>query len=142
MALTDSGGGTAALHKFSRLRRGSTDKNASTASLEVSSGASDGADAKSKSGMESTIERIRSRTRRGSVQTDDERRGSGDSGRRLAKLLPGKRGRLKKTPSSDNLERPLSAYGNLQGNQSDSSIGANGSGHSSLLTDDNSEQEG
>ena len=142
MAPTETGGGPAALPKFSRLRRGSSDKNASTASLGTSSGTSDGMENKTKPGMDSTFERLRSRTRRGAAQTDDERRGSGDSGRRLSKLMPGKRGRPKKTPSSENLERPLSAYSSLPGNQSDSSIGVNGSGHSSLLTDDNSEQEG
>lgn len=142
MAPTETGGGATTLSKFSRLRRGSIDKNASSASVAAASGANDAVEDQSKSVMDSTFDRLRSRTRRGSVQTDDERRGSGDSGRRLAKLLPGKRGRLKKTPSSDNLDRPVSAYGSLQGNQSDSSIGAQGSGHSSLLTDDNSEQEG
>ena len=144
MAATETGGGATALRKLSRLRRGSIDKNGSTVSLRNST-ASDGGDPAAKPSTESPLDLIRSKTRRKSTH-EDERRGSGDSGGRLSKLLPGKRGRLKKTPSSDKLERPVSAYSTtsngLPGNQSDSSIGANGSGHSSLLTDDNSEHEG
>lgn len=144
MAPTETGGGAAALKQFSRLRRGSTDKNASTTSLGTAS-ADDDKDSPVKAAVDSTIGKLRSKTRRKSVQAeDDERRGSGESSSRLSKLLPGKRGRLRRNPSSDNLERPLSVNSGLSnglpGNQSDSSIGVNGSGHSSLLTDE--EQEG
>lgn len=87
--------------------------------------------------------RFRDRLRRKSV---DDRRDSNDSGRRLSTLLSGRRNKLKKTPSTD-LEkylRPKTSNGNLElsGNRSDSSLGLDGSGHSSLLTDDNSDQEG
>ena len=76
----------------------------------------------------------------------DDRRGSNDSGRRLSTLLSGRRNKLKKTTSTD-LEKHLSvnsSSGNLElsGNRSDSSLGLAGSGHSSILTDDNSDQEG
>lgn len=144
MASPDIEGG-ATFKQFSRLRTGSTDKNASNVSLGTSS-ASDGLESPVKTAVDSTLGRIRSRTRRKSVQAEDDRRGSGDSGSRLSKLLPGKRHRVRKTPSNDNLNRPLSACATgsngLPGNHSDSSIGINGSGHSSLLTDDNFEQEG
>lgn len=141
MASTEADSGAATIKQFSRLRRGSTDKNASTVSLGTSS-ASDGVDSPVKTAVDSTLDKIRSRTRRTSV---DDRRGSGDSGSKLSKLLPGKRHRVRKTPSTDNLERPLSGQSGLSnglpGNQSDSSIGVNGSGHSSLLTEDASDQE-
>lgn len=147
MARTESGGGSPALGKLSRLRRGSGDKNASSTSL-ANSAAGESADSPVSAAVDATIDKIRSKTRRKSVQADgDERRGSGESPSRLSKLIPGKRGsRLRKTPSSDNFQRPLSEHSGtsngLAGNQSDSSIGISGSGHSSLLTDDNSEQEG
>lgn len=147
MARTETGAGPPALGKLSRLRRGSGDKNASSTSL-ANSAAGDTADSPVSAVVDATIDKIRSKTRRRSVQADgDDRRGSGESPSRLSKLLSGKRSRLRKTPSSDNIQRPLSetsATSNtgLAGYQSDSSIGVEGSGYSSLLTDDNSEQEG
>jgi len=149
MAPTESGG----MGRLSRLRRDNSDKNESTTSLGVSS-ESEGHEAGVglKAGVDSAMSRLRSKTRRTSV---DDRRGSGDSSKRLSKLMPGRRRGSKKTTStddleprlsSDNVDRPLSRgsglNSNLLGNQSDSSVDLHGSGRSSLLTDDASEQDG
>ena len=130
---------------FFKLRPKDT-RNESTNSLDTSSNSDDlnidGGSLRPSTSEGST--RFRDRLRRKSV---DDRRDSNDSGRRLSTLLSGRRNKLKKTPSTDNLEnrlRPKTSNGNLElsGNRSDSSLGLGGSGHSSLLTDDNSDSEG
>lgn len=145
-----------ALGRLSRLRRDNSDKNGSTASLGASSDGDGDAPEFGvglKANVDSAMERLRSKTRRTSV---DERRGSGDSTKRLSKLMPGRRRGSKKNTESvqstsrddlasrDTLERsPSGGIDNtLLGNQSDSSVDLQGSGRSSLLTDDASEQDG
>ena len=138
---------------LSRLRRNKGPANASTNSL-ASASADDNDSSEGGGGlrasMDATLERVKSRTkravedRRGSNGDDgSSRRGSkDDSGRRLSNLIP-----RRKRASKPNLERNLSAHSgdsaegrSIASNHSDLSL-LDGSGRSSLLTDDNSDTE-
>lgn len=83
---------------------------------------------------------LRDRLRRKSV---DDRPDSRDSGSRLSTLI---RNKFKKNDGNDSNTNLSTDGGNdslqITGNHSASSLGVDDSGHSSLLTDDDSEQEG
>ncbi|KAK5128029.1 hypothetical protein LTR85_005146 [Meristemomyces frigidus] len=133
---------------LSRLRRNKPGANASTNSLGNAS--ADGDESESGGGggqglrasMDAAIEKVKDRTKRRSV---DDRRGSDDnSTKRLTNLLPRKRRGSKQ--AGPELERNLSVVSagdnlSFSGNRSESSL-VDDSGHSSLLTDDNSDIEG
>jgi hypothetical protein len=130
---------------LSRFKRSQGNgENNSTNSL-VSSSNSDDPNTESGVGLRPNssggIAKLADRIRRKSV---DDRRGSVDSGKRLSSLLPGRRNKLKRTKSSElsstNVEAESGATA-LTGNQSDSSLAEEGSGRSSLLTEDNSDHE-
>ncbi len=128
------------------LRRQGDSKNDSSNSLAESSN-SDDPNRESGVGLRPTssrgMERLADRIRRRSV---DDRRGSADSGKRLSSLLPAKLSKLKRTKSSEEIKAEPTPSNDtllLTGNQSDSSLAQEGSGRSSLLTDDNtSDHEG
>lgn len=134
---------------LSKLRRNQGGSNNSANSLADSSNSDDpNADPERRPSTSSGIGKLKERIRRKSVQED--RRPSADAGNRLSKVLSGRKNKLRKTPSTD-LEGRLrvdesSSTGNLalSGNRSDSSLGPdlNGSGRSSILTEDNSDGEG
>ena len=133
---------------LSKLRRLEGGSNHSTNSLVSSSNSDDpNTDPNLQQlNTEGGTGKLMDRLRRKSIQ-DDSRRGSKDTGKRISVLLPGRKNKLKKQPSSEQLERHLSTdsgAGNLAlaRNQSDSSLGQDGSGHSSLLSDDISDHEG
>ena len=115
------------------------DSNTSSNSLVSSSNDDDpGADLSLRPTSSAGLSKLTDRLRKKSV---DERRGSNDSGRRLSTL----KNKLKKTKSKD--VRPSPSFGletgafSLSQNQSNSSLGLASSSRSSLLTDDNSENE-
>lgn len=128
---------------LSKLRRNKGPTNASTSSLANGSG--DGEDSSEGGGlrasMDAAFEKVKERTRRKSV---DDRRGSDDaSARRLSSIIPHRK-RASKV-DAPGLQRNLSAQSgdnlSFTGNRSESSL-LDDSGHSSLLTDDNSDVEG
>ena len=127
---------------LSKLRsRGKGIVSASTTSLTNSSGDGDDKSALSatdngllRSSMDAAIDKVRDRTRRRSV---DDRRGSDDvPGRRLSTLVSKTKRKIKGEKGSEP-DRTLSvdSFG-FEGNQSDSASPLDGSGRSSLLTDD------
>lgn len=133
---------------LSRLRRNHGDsdpsRNNSTNSL-VSSSNSDDPNGDSGVGLRPVtsggIGKLTDRIRRKSI---DDRRSSADAGKRLSSLLSGRKHRLKRAKSSELGSSNGNADGStlaLPGNQSDSSLAQEGSGRSSLLTDDNSDPE-
>lgn len=129
---------------LSRLRRNKGLANASANSFGA--GSTDGDESEPGGGlrasMDAAIGKVKERTKRRSV---DDRRGSDDtSTKRLSALLPRKRRGSKQDVSGP--ERNLSAVSTNDslagsGNHSESSL-VDDSGHSSLLTDDNSDVEG
>ena len=127
---------------LSRLRRNKDVANASTNSL--ASGSADGDDSSEgglRASMDAALDKVRERARRKSV---DDRRGSDDTAnRRLSGLFPRKKKASRK--GSRGPERNLSTPAgddklSISGNRSESSL--LDSGHSSLFTDDASDQEG
>ena len=144
MPTTDSGT-SSPRGALSKLRRNQGGSNNSSASLASNSNSDDpNADSERRLSTASGIGKLKERLRRKSV---DDRRGSDDSESRLSKLISSGRNSPKKTPPTD-FERSLNVEtsdgGNLDlsGNRSDSSLALDGSGRSSILTDDNSEPEG
>ena len=144
---------------LSKLRRNNnkSDPNGSTNSLNLSSSNSDADASLRPTSSSGALDgggagKLMNRLRRRSVQEDGSRRGSEDvPTRRLSKLVPGRLKKSKKGADDDGeLERNLSVdstgYGNyeISGNRSESSLGPDltGSGHSSLLTDGDSDTEG
>ncbi|KAK5174752.1 uncharacterized protein LTR77_001835 [Saxophila tyrrhenica] len=134
---------------LSRLLRNQGDsKNNSTNSL-VDSSNSDDQNPESAVGLRpgssrGVGERLADRIRRKSV---DDRRDSAESAKRLSSFIPSRRNKLKRNKSSERQAEsrepsPVNESLTLAGNQSDSSLAQEGSGRSSLLTDDNSDQEG
>lgn len=129
---------------LSKLRRNKGLADASTNS--VASAPVEGDDSSESTGLRASMDaafgKVKERTRRKSV---DDRRGSEDtSAKRLSGLFPRKKRRESK--DKPGLERNLSAPSGdeslfLSDNRSDSSL-LNGSGRSSLLTEDNSDVEG
>ncbi|KAK4546674.1 hypothetical protein LTR36_001892 [Oleoguttula mirabilis] len=129
---------------LSRMRRNKGTANTSTNSLGT--GSADGDDPESGGGlrasMDAAIEKVKDRTKRRSV---DDRRGSDDpSIKRLAGFLPRKKREEKKDASGREPSLSAQSAGDsvlLSGNRSETSL-LDDSGHSSLLTDDNSDNEG
>jgi hypothetical protein len=131
--------------RLQRNQGSNEEQNNSTNSLVSSSNSDDpnqdspGLRPTSSSGIGKLADRIR----RKSV---DDRRGSTDSGKRLSALIPGRRNKLKRVKSSE--LSPLATPDDdgaltLQKTQSDSdiSLAQEGSGRSSLFTEDNSDRE-
>ena len=134
---------------LSKLRRNKDTANASSNSLASGSGDGEGSSESQSGGgggLRSSIDKVKQRTRR----SIDDRRGSADAGtNRLSKLLP-RRKRSAKPEDTNGLERELSTLSSadgtlgslsVSGTRSDTSL-FDDSGHSSLLTDDNSDVEG
>ena len=130
---------------LSKLRRKAGASNDSSNSLESSSNSDNPYADPALQPTDSGLGKLRDKFRRKSVDDRGGKRGSQDSGRRLSALVPNRRNKLRKVASSDLQQQSSlsSSTGNLAitGNRSDSSLGVGGSGHSSLLTDDNSENE-
>lgn len=130
---------------LSRLKRNKGLVNASNNSLGA--GSADGDDYSEggkgiRASMDAALEKVKDKTKRRSV---DDRRGSEDmSSKRLSSFIPGKKRASKK--DAPGLERNLSAQSagdsvSFISNRSETSL-LDESGHSSLLTDDNSDMEG
>jgi len=132
---------------LSRLRRNKGPGNASSQSL-ASAPADDNDSSEGAGGlrasMDAAVGRVKERTkravedRRGSNDASSRRGSVDNSGRRLSNLIPGR-----KRSSKPDLVRNLSAHsggsgdgGSIAGNRSDTSL-IDGSGRSSLLTEDN-----
>lgn len=123
--------------KLSKLsRRGRKDKDAETSSLSLVSnsteGDQDGTDRKSS--VDGFIDKLKERSRR----STDDRRSSADngSGNRMSKLLPGKLKTRRSSNTTTDDSRRSSADRDQSPATSQRSLEHNGSGRSSLLTDD------
>ena len=134
------------LKGLSRLRRNKDPTNASTASFsstgEDSAGNGSG---RARNSVDAAIGKIKERTSR---RSSDDRRGSTDStGKRLSKLVPGSRRGSKKDESAglsreSSVQSDPAAHGvfELNRNRSDLSL-QDGSGNSSLMTEDYSDND-
>lgn len=133
---------------LAKLRRNKGLANASSTSLTSSSGEGEDVAGKStenvadssrlRGSIDAAIEKVRDRTSRRGSLADDRRNSEEPVGRRLSTLVFKTKRRIRKD-RDDDVERNLSIDyldGMLNGNQSDSSLHLNGSGRSSLLTED------
>lgn len=134
------------IRALSRLRRNHDGRNDSSNSLIDSSNSDDpGTEKSTRASIESGVNKIKDHVRRRST---DDRSGRSDSqtAKRLSKLVPHRRRKGEEQYSEEVSRHSSFDSGNvslaLPGNRSGTSLADQGSGRSSLFTDDGSDDAG
>lgn len=130
---------------LSKLRRGRKGPLENVSTLSVASSLDNGEDSGNnlRASMDGAFDKLKDRARK----SVDDRRGSGDGSNRLSTLISGKK-KLRRKKDAADAERTMSNDSTFAGD-SNFTLSANpserslsGSGHSSLMTDDYSDNEG
>ncbi|KAG9717298.1 hypothetical protein KCU73_g15413, partial [Aureobasidium melanogenum] len=127
------------------LRRGRKDADRNNSSSSIGSGPTDDHVSGLKPSIDNVFAKVKERRAR---KSQDLRRNSDDSSKGLRGLLPSSKKSRRKSSTQDQDSDRLSASGDLMAehqrgvspNPSELSLGNQGSGHSSLLTEDEEDQ--